>query len=204
MELITRQDKGEKLTIQEMDGNLIGLNRDKFQNDKFIELLHQNNIFDEGEGINIKTGAYKIEDAIKADPFSLFDIIDEEDYEALKGPLFNEPRYVICKGDIVEGVGVYEGVLSIIGSIILQGGDILGNGSISRIEEDNEYFEILELGFFKWKYVYGFDENENEHFHYIEFQIPFFGEQFLAFYVELEDDASSWEAVEIESRALSD
>lgn len=208
MALITRGEKGSKLTIGEMDSNLLGLDTGKFQGDKFRQLLEDNNIFDEGVELSesdFYNGSEKVEGVLGANPTDIFDIIDEEDFEILKAPLVSEePNYIIYSGTRLGQVE--NGFVIINGIIFPQGGDFSGPGTIilsNSLEEDGSYFEIVDLGLFAWKYAYSFDSEEDSHFHYIELRLPIFGIPFAVIEVNVDDAADSWEEVDISIEGLA-
>jgi hypothetical protein len=208
MALITRQEKGSKLTIQEMDGNLLGLDTGKFQGDKFRQLL-LDNILDESEPLSeseFYTGAEKVDGLLGGNPTQIFDIIEEEDFEALKAPLVkDEPTYLIYSGTRVGSVE--KGRVFINGILFPQGGDFSGAGSVQLIntlnEEEPFYAESVDLNLFAWKYGYGYNSEEEAHFHYIELRLPLFGLPFVVITVDIDDDADSWEDVNIQFEGLA-
>jgi hypothetical protein len=94
MTLITRQGKGSKLTIQEMDGNLTGLNTGKFQGDIFRELVKDNIGIDIPEN-GFYQGSEKIDGVFRFDPDLIFDILQQDDFEALKSPVLFRKKPII-------------------------------------------------------------------------------------------------------------
>jgi hypothetical protein len=124
MTLITRQGKGSKLTIQEMDGNLTGLNTGKFQGDTFIELVKDNIGLDIPES-GFYQGSEKIEDISRFNPGEIFDILQQEDFEALKSPVLQEEgNYIIYSGTRLGGGDLPVTILN--GILFPQGGDLFG------------------------------------------------------------------------------
>jgi hypothetical protein len=207
MTLITRQGKGSKLTIQEMDGNLTGLNTGKFQGDTFRELVKDNIGLDIPES-GFYQGSEKIDGISRFNPGEIFDILQEEDFEALKSPVLDEEGdYIIYSGTRAGGGDLPIIILN--GILFPQGGDgTFGAGTfqvtnqLDDEEEDPFYLESLNLGFINFSYRYNYDSENERHFHTAKIDFALFGAGFAVIELEVDDDATEWAEVSVYIESL--
>lgn len=181
--------KGSRLTIREMDENFLRLEQlaNSNSNDNLIELLIDN--FDEFSG-DYYIGSEKIMDILKFDPTVIFEIIEEEDIESLKEPLFLENySWVIYSGRKFGSMD--SGVIMVNGLIFPQGGDIFGPGNLLVLSEENSYLEYLNTGFISLQYGYGFENDV--HLHVIDIDAPIFGIGKTRINVELPNEVDQWD-----------
>jgi hypothetical protein len=207
MPLITRQGKGSKLTIQEMDGNLTGLNTGKFQGDTFRELVKDNIGFDIPES-GFYQGSEKIDGISRYNPNEIFNILQEEDFEALKSPVLDEEGdYIIYSGTRAGGGNLPIIILN--GILFPQGGEgLFGAGTfqvsngLDDEEEDPFYLESLNLGFVSFSYLYNYDSEDERHFHTAKIDFGLFGNGFAVIELEVDDDATQWSDVSVDIQTL--
>jgi len=206
MTLITRQGKGSKLTIQEMDGNLTGLNTGKFQGDNFRELTKNDIEVDVPES-GFYQGSEKIDGISRFNLGEIFNILQQENFEALKSPVFTEePNYIIYSGTRLGGGDLPFIILN--GILVPQGGDPIGAGSfqvVNQLDDEEEgplYFESLNLGFVSFSYLYNYDSEDERHFHIAKLDLALFGGEFAVVQLEVDDDATQWSDVSVYIEAL--
>jgi hypothetical protein len=205
MPLITRQGKGSKLTIQEMDGNLTGLNTGKFQGDTFRELVKDNIGLDIPES-GFYQGSEKIEGLVRFNPGEIFNIIGNEDFEALKSPVLQEEgNYIIYSGTRAGGGELPVTILN--GILFPQGGDgTFGVGTfqvVNQLADDEEfYLESLNLGFVSFSYLYNYDSEDERHFHIAKLDLVLFGGGFVVIELGVDDDATEWSDVSVYIESL--
>jgi hypothetical protein len=206
MTLITRQGKGSKLTIQEMDGNLTGLNTGKFQGDNFRELTKNDFEVDVLES-GFYQGSEKIDGISRFNPSEIFSILQQEDFEALKSPVFKEePNYIIYSGTRLGGGDLPFIILN--GILFPQGGDLSGAGTfqVTNLLDDEEegpfYLESLNLGFVSFAYLYNYDSEDERHFHIAKLDLALFGGGFVVIELGVDDDATEWSDVSVYIESL--
>jgi hypothetical protein len=218
MPLITRQGKGSKLTIQEMDDNLTGLNEAKFQGENFIELVQTE--LDQIDPLVLNpedfyVGAGKLEGFPNFSIFNFLSTIDGENPDDFKSPIFNQGQEVT----IFHGTKI---VLSqnkprhflLNGVFISSSEGISSSGSISvidalNVEEYPAYGESYISNFYSYEYLYSFDDDNLSHYHFVKIDIsPIYGAGFVfpagpaIITIQLPDDATTWEEVIITYSSL--
>ena len=193
MPLVTREGKGSKLTIAEMDGNLTGLNSGQFIFESFLadypELL--------GTG-GFTGGTLTVPEFIDVEVF--FSSLEKENYAPFLGPIIQTNLDLKVFGQIIQEELAPD--FSILFNGILFGTDVYGAGNINVVKQGNLFVAQINSVPVSLTYVYNYQPNTGDHSH--NFSIESVIAQVLktTFEISVNDTATSWGDVAVNTYSL--
>ena len=198
MPLVTREGKGSKLTIEEMDGNLTGLNSGEFIFDEYLTTLSD-------FPASATTGgfAYGEVNISQIVDFSLFlQNLEDELYEPFLGPIIETDVTYSLFGQLLQKSEDSVNLTLFNGFILGAGGGIFGAGCLNILNQPGTFLSKLELAGVSVSYLYTYDDLTGDHFHNFTIESALFTILKTTFEVSINDSATSWADVTVNTYTL--